>query len=130
MSVPHEPKRARRNRLRFSLRTLLLVVLLGSAYFAGRAPVWRRAQHAERERDEYRRLAEQHEAELARMSGRASLRQYSLQILAPRDTTGRPSFMIPLSNDIHPTIDAGMMLDALEHQQQYLSSPQEGEWLR
>ena len=113
MALVHEPKSKPRNRLRFSLRTLLVFALLVSAYFAGRAPMMHRAQRAEQERDEYRRLAEQHKQDAMRLQTELSFAK-RITVL-PR----------PPSPEVNTRvlIDAGMMIDALEHQQRYLPSP-------
>jgi hypothetical protein len=46
-----QPTNDRRNWMRFSLRTLVTVMLIVSAYYAGRAPMLHRVERAERERD-------------------------------------------------------------------------------
>ena len=53
-----QPKRAW-SPLRFSLRTLLTLVLAVSAFFAGRSPMVHRVRQLEQERDEFKKLAEQ-----------------------------------------------------------------------
>ncbi|MBW3599933.1 MAG: hypothetical protein KY475_22010 [Planctomycetes bacterium] len=97
---------AGRRRLSFSLRTLLIFALLISAYFCGRAPMMHRVERAEQERDEFQRLAEQRKREVNSLVKHVSL----LKKDALRRSTPEG-------------VDAGMMADAIEHQQRYFPAP-------
>lgn len=102
---PRPDQSARRpNWLRFSLRTLLLLMLLISAYLGGRMPATRQLQQAEQELA--RLKLEREEAERL-----AALTQQRLNAIRVR-------FAVPKQRN-RQSIDAGMMLDALDHQQRY-----------
>jgi hypothetical protein len=85
----------------------MVLVLVVSAYLAGRAPLVHRLEQAERERDEAKKLAEQMQHQAAQA---LRLSQQRLQTRILR---------IPARKDPSSSIDEGMIIDALEHQQRF-----------
>jgi hypothetical protein len=98
MNSAPSPTPQRANPLRYSLKSLLIVVLIASAYYAGRAPMVHRVERAERERYEALKDAQQSK-ERAQEYAAAAVRAYQ-------------------HNNLRH-VDEGMTIDALEHQQRF-----------
>ena len=131
---------AGRRWMQFSLRTLLVAMLVVAAFFAGRMPMVRRAELAERQRDAAEEKAQQAELLAQQIQTQAARRwiirttpggnQVQYRYISPaRPAPPSANSTRTISTNLLPQqvvppnwrhdVDAGMIFDSLESQQRW-----------